>query len=121
MVDIGYFSLLIAVLASGYSIIAASVGRSRGRAELVRSAMNTTFAVAGLLTISMAALLYAFLTRDFHVAYVTDYSSRNLPLVYTISALWGGQEGSLLLWAWLLSVFTALVVRAIASKFRRGS
>lgn len=110
MVDIGYFSLLIAVLASGYSIIAASVGRSRGRPELVRSAVNTTFAVAGLLTISLAALLYAFLTRDFQVAYVADYSSRNLPLVYTISALWGGQEGSLLLWAWLLSVFTALVV-----------
>ncbi|MGQ9629055.1 MAG: heme lyase CcmF/NrfE family subunit [bacterium] len=110
MVDIGYFSLLIAVLVSGYAAVAAVVGARCGRGELVRSAENSTFAVAGLLTIGMVALLYAFLARDFQVAYVANYSSRNLPLIYTVSALWGGQEGSLLLWGWLLAIFAAVVV-----------
>lgn len=110
MVDLGYFSMLIAVVFSVYGIIAAAIGAHSNRNELIRSAENSTFAVAGLLTIGLTALLHAFLTHDFQVAYVASYSSNNLPLVYTISAVWGGQEGSLLLWGWLLAVFTAVVV-----------
>jgi cytochrome c-type biogenesis protein CcmF len=55
-------------------------------------------------------LVYGFVTRDFSIKYVADHSSRDLPLFYTISAFWAGQEGSLLFWLWLLSIFGAILV-----------
>jgi cytochrome c-type biogenesis protein CcmF len=63
-----------------------------------------------LLSIASAGLTYAFVTRDFNVEYVASYSSRDLPMFYTISAFWGGQKGSLLLWAWVLGLFATIVV-----------
>ncbi|MDO8886880.1 cytochrome c-type biogenesis CcmF C-terminal domain-containing protein [Candidatus Oleimmundimicrobium sp.] len=57
-------------------------------------------------------LLRAFLVRDFSILYVFSYSSRDLPLLYTITAFWGGQEGSLLLWQLLLSLFTLIFLLA---------
>ena len=110
MTYIGNFALLIALVVTGYSILASIIGIRWKRNELVKSAMNATIGMSGLLTVSIAALLYAFITNDFELAYVADYSSRNLPLVYTLSALWGGQAGSLLFWAWLLGVCMTVVV-----------
>ncbi len=110
MVDLGYFSMLIAVVISVYGIVAAAIGERWNKTELVRSAENSAFVVAGLLTIGLAVLFYSFLTHNYRLAYVASYSSNDLPLVYTISALWAGQEGSLLLWGWLLAVFTVIVI-----------
>src|SRR5919199_1512138 len=68
----------------------------------------------GSLLVALAACLlwYAFLTHDFRFDLVADYSSRALPLGYRISALWGSQPGSLVLWLLLLTAFSALAVRA---------
>ncbi len=110
MTYIGNFALLIALVVTGYSILASIIGIRWKKTELVKSAMNATLGMSGLLTVSVAALLYAFVTNDFELAYVADYSSRNLPLAYTLSALWGGQAGSLLFWAWLLGVCMTVVV-----------
>ena len=109
MTEIGQFALIIALLLSIYAVVASLCGKRFAIAELVRSAENATLGVAGLVTVSVAALVYAFFTRDFQVAYVYSYSSRSLSPIYTLSALWGGQEGSLLLWGWLLAAFTAVV------------
>ncbi|KKL46879.1 hypothetical protein LCGC14_2341140, partial [marine sediment metagenome] len=110
MVDIGYFSLLVAVMASIYSIVAVIIGARLKNRELISSSYKAVYVVAGLLTIAISALLYAFLTDDFQVAYVAGNSSRDLHWTYTVSAVWGGQEGSLLFWAWLLSVFSMIVL-----------
>ncbi len=110
MVDIGYFSLLLAVMGSLYSVISAIIGARYERKEFIHSSINAAYAVAGLMSIAMAALLWAFFTHDYQVSYVANYSNNNLPLLYTLSAVWGGQEGSLLLWGWLLAVFTAIVM-----------
>ena len=110
MTDLGHFALLIAVLSAAFAFLAAIIGKRTRFTQLIRSSENATLTVAGLLTLAVAALLYAFLTKDFQVSYVYSYSSETLPLVYAISALWGGQEGSLLLWAWLLALFAAIVV-----------
>ncbi len=110
MVDIGVFSIFLSVLVISYTIIAALAGAKTKNYKLIKSAETSIFAIAGLMTIAMAALMYSFLTRDFKVAYVAYYSNKSLPLLYTISAVWAGQEGSLLLWAWLLSIFSAIVV-----------
>ncbi len=110
MVEVGSFSLLVAVFICGYASLAALIAARSGRSVLMRSAENATFAVCGLLTIAVAALIYAFVTHDFRLAYVANYSNQNLPLTYTISALWGGQAGSLLFWVWLLAIFAVIAV-----------
>jgi cytochrome c-type biogenesis protein CcmF len=109
--ELGAFAIAFAFVVNLYGTIVAFRGGQKGRADLVRSAERSLFLGFGLLSIASFALLYAFLSRDFGIAYVTNYSSRDLPLFYTISAFWGGQKGSLLLWAWVLALFAAIVAR----------
>ncbi|MBI2845289.1 MAG: heme lyase CcmF/NrfE family subunit [Chloroflexi bacterium] len=110
MTDLGNIALFLALGLSFYSALAAILGTRWSRPELVDSARNGVYAVAALVSISIFFLLYALVTRDFQVEYVASTTSRALPLLYTISALWGGQEGSLLFWAWLLAVMSGIAV-----------
>ncbi len=55
-------------------------------------------------------MIYALITRNFQIEYVARYTSRSLSLLYTLSAFYAGQEGSLLFWSWILSIFTAVVI-----------
>ena len=71
-----------------------------------------------LLSLASGILVYALLTSDFRLAYVAARSNRAMPAVYKFAAWWGGQEGSLLLWSWLLSVYSAIVVFTNRRKFR---
>ncbi len=118
MNDIGYAALLIAFIIAIYSMVAFAVGRIKGYDELLASARKGTYAVAALTTLAAIALWYAFLTRDSSVKYVAEYSSRDLPLALTVSTFWAGQEGSLLLWAWLLGLFAAVVLYQNRNKHR---
>ena len=63
-----------------------------------------------MITLAVVALEYMILTNDFHNAYVAEHSNRDLLTYYKVAALWAGQEGSLLFWTWLLSIYSALVV-----------
>ncbi|OGW02992.1 MAG: hypothetical protein A2889_03115 [Nitrospinae bacterium RIFCSPLOWO2_01_FULL_39_10] len=102
--------ILLSLGISIYSTIVPILAVKRGRGEYVVSAENSIFVTAGLITISSAILTYAFLNRDFSIEYVANYSNRDLPLFYTVSAFWAGQKGSLLFWSLLLSLFAAVVV-----------
>ncbi|MDO8568822.1 MAG: cytochrome c biogenesis protein CcsA, partial [Dehalococcoidales bacterium] len=110
MTQIGQIALVIALLLAVYSAVASIIGARRNLPELVTSGRRGVLVVCGLTTIASAALWYAFLTRDFQVTYVYQYSSLGLSTFYTISAFWAGQAGSLLLWAWVLAIFGAVVV-----------
>jgi len=110
MNEIGELCILLSLGISIYSAIVPILGVKRGRDEYVASAENSLFVTAGLITISSAILTYAFLNRDFSIEYVANYSNRDLPLFYTVSAFWAGQKGSLLFWSLLLSLFAAVVV-----------
>jgi cytochrome c-type biogenesis protein CcmF len=66
--------------------------------------------IFALLSIGMLSLVYSFIVRDFSVLYVANNSNSKLPFFYTVSAVWGGHEGSLLLWVFILSVFSTLAV-----------
>jgi len=110
MADIGYIVLSLALVASIYSAIAFVFGARGRHPVLTKSARNSLFAVCGLVSISVAVLVYALLTHDFQIEYVTAYTSRDTSLPYLLSALWAGNDGSLLFWGWLLSVFAAVVV-----------
>src|SRR5499433_4309271 len=107
---IGAYALRCAWVVALYIVSMAFLGVRLGRQEMVRSAEHATYGVFGLVSIAMLALLYALLTHDFHLQYVAHVSNRAMPTFYVVAALWGGQEGSLLLWLWLLALYSALVV-----------
>src|SRR3982751_6100884 len=102
----GTFALLIALALAGYSLFAGFLAlafRRRQSAALSETARRAGIAVFVCVTAAAFALIYSAFTNDFSVEYVRQHSNRALPGVYKFSALWSGQEGSLLLWAWLLA------------------
>ena len=101
----GSFALLLAFLAAVYALVAGIAGILTRRALLTKSARNAGMAVFGLITLAVAALEYFFFTDNFSLAYVAAHSNRALPAFYKFAALWAGQEGSLLFWSWLLSIY----------------
>jgi cytochrome c-type biogenesis protein CcmF len=109
MAEVGYGTMLLALIVSAYAAVAAWVGQRRGHPGLGRSARNGVLAVAGLVTIASAVLLYLLLASDFRVQYVYEHVSSHLAPVYRLSAFWAGQEGSFLLWLWFLAIIAALV------------
>ncbi|MFQ5574872.1 MAG: heme lyase CcmF/NrfE family subunit, partial [Terriglobia bacterium] len=110
MVDIARFSLIVALALSGYTIVAVVLGAKLRRGELVKSGERAVIGVFATTTLASIALFGAFLGRNFSLEYVASYSERSLGTIYTISAFWAGNPGSLLLWVWLLSIFAAIVV-----------
>ena len=101
----GSFALLLALLAAVYAFVTGIVGIFTRRAILTKSARNAGMAVFGLVTLAVASLEYFFFTDNFSMAYVAEHSNHALPLFYKFAALWSGQEGSLLFWSWLLSIY----------------
>lgn len=118
MVEVGSSCVFLAFVISVYTLIASIAGGKTGRGELIRSAHNGVIAVCFLLTIASGSLIYALLTRDFSLKYVASNTSRDLSTIYTITAFWAGQAGSLLLWSWILSIYMTLVVVQNRSKSR---
>lgn len=110
MNEIGYYSLIIALLFSVYSGLTSVFGIKGKRGEVIASAENAAMCVFFFLTAASVALIYALVTRDFQVEYVWKYTSRSLPMSYTVAAFYGGQKGSLLFWAWILSIFSLIVI-----------
>ncbi len=110
MNTLGQLCLLVAFVGSGYGAFAGIAGWFRRDRTVVYSGNVAAMAAIGALTLATAILAWALLVKDFGFAYVVEYSSRLLPWHYSLSALWVGQAGSLLLWAWLLGA-VALVFR----------
>ncbi|MCC7157844.1 MAG: heme lyase CcmF/NrfE family subunit [Bryobacterales bacterium] len=119
MENLGALSILLAFPLAIYSFLASVAGAWKKRPFLVKSAERAVYAVCFLLTLASALLVYALLTSDFRLAYVAARSNRAMPAVYKFAAWWGGQEGSLLLWSWILSCYSAVVVFTNRAKFRK--
>src|SRR5205085_5103943 len=105
--DLGVISLILATGFAVFAFTAAVVGAKRGSAALVASAKRAVLTVTFFLLLASASFIISFLVHDFGVAYVANDSSLSMPWYYTLSAFYGGQEGSLLYWALILSVFSA--------------
>ncbi len=110
MPQIGSFTLLLALALAGYSFVAGVMALFRKDDRLGETARRAGIASWAAVTIAGLALVMAALGNDFSVAYILHHSNRDLPIAYKFAALWSGQEGSLLFWAWLLSSY-ALVLR----------
>jgi cytochrome c-type biogenesis protein CcmF len=110
LADLGLIALTIAFLFSLYATIASAYGGWQGKTNWVESARNASLIVFPLLTISVGVVVYALYTFDFSLAYVYDVSSRAMSPFLRVTALWGGQQGSVLFWAWLMAAFVGLVL-----------
>src|SRR5215211_6319350 len=110
MTDLGRAALLVTLGLSLYALVAGGAAAALGRRRLSLSARNALLASFASTLVAAAVLVTAFVRNDFSLAYVADHSSRDLPLQYKVSAFWGGQEGSLLLWLLVLNGYAAVAV-----------
>ena len=108
--DLGTIAIILALGFAAYTIIVAVLGALRDIPALIVSAKRGVLVVAALLLLASCALIASFLIHDFGVSYVAQQSDLTMPWYYTAAAFYGGQEGSLLYWALMLSVFSAIFV-----------
>jgi cytochrome c-type biogenesis protein CcmF len=118
MENLGALSILLAFCISVFAVFAALAGKYGRRPFLVVSAERAVYSVWILLTVASGLLVYSLVTGDYRLAYVAAHSNKAMSGLYKFTAWWGGQEGSLLLWSWLLASYSALVVRTNRRKFR---
>src|SRR5437763_8400802 len=110
MASLGQICIVGAFGLALYSIVSSIVGvRLRAR-ELVASGQHAAWAVTGLITAASLALLVALAVHDFSLRYVWEHSSRAMSMDLVLAAFYSGQQGSLLYWAWTLSIFSASVL-----------
>jgi cytochrome c-type biogenesis protein CcmF len=118
MAPLGFACLLLALCVCAYGIGASLYGVRSGRVEFSESGRRSVYALAGILTVAFAVLEIAFLSNDFGFNAVADTSSRTTPALYRAAAVWSSQEGSLLLWAWLMSLWSSLALFLTRKRMR---
>jgi cytochrome c-type biogenesis protein CcmF len=110
MVAIGGWSLYAAMILAVYSALASVWGVRSGRPGLTRSGENAVIGVFFFVTLAVAGIEYAIHTNDFSLHFVWANSSRELPDFYKWTSLWGGMQGSLLFWVWIMTLYAGIVV-----------
>ena len=109
MAELGRAALVVTLRArASYATVAGAYAAARRRRRLAHSARNALIAAFASTLVAAAVLALGFLRNDFSLTYVADHSNRSLSGVYKLSAFWGGQEGSLLLWLLILTGYSAL-------------
>jgi cytochrome c-type biogenesis protein CcmF len=111
LADIGLYVLVLAFGLAVYASLASAYGGFENRPAWVESARNAALLVFPALTIAVVILVYLLYKLDFSIAYVYDVSSQAMSPFLRVTALWGGQSGSILFWAWMMSGFVAAVLR----------
>jgi len=109
--EFGHYALILALCVAIIQGVLPLVGAHQGRREwlmLARPAAQTVFL---LLATAFVILAWSFYINDFSVLYVAEHSNSQMPVMYRLGAVWGGHEGSLLLWVFLLSTWTILVAQ----------
>jgi cytochrome c-type biogenesis protein CcmF len=118
MENVGSLALLLAFCVAVYAVVASVAGRLKRKAFLIVSGERAVYSVWVLMTVASGVLVYGLITGDFRFSYVAQHSNQSMPLLYKFAAWWGGQEGSLLFWSWLLSTYSAVVVFSNRRKHR---
>ncbi|HHF4936347.1 TPA: heme lyase CcmF/NrfE family subunit [Haemophilus influenzae] len=112
--ELGNYALALSLAVSLMLAIFPLWGAEKGNVQLMALARPMTYGLFASLSIAFAALFYLFAVNDFSVQYIVNNSNTTLPIYYRLSAVWGSHEGSLLLWIWLLAVWSFAV--ALLSK-----
>ena len=107
--NVGYFSLVIALLVSIYAAVTAALGARMKKPSWVESARRGMVLSFPLITISALAIIALLLTNQYQIQYVASVTSNAMPAYLKVTALWGGQSGSLVFWSWLMALFATAV------------
>jgi cytochrome c-type biogenesis protein CcmF len=115
---IGELSLWVALLMASWSTVTSFAGGSMGREDLIASGRRGLYVTTAMIILASIGLWTALLTHDFSLKYVASNTSANMPKVYIFAAFWGGQAGSMLFWALILSCYSAIAIASVRDKAR---
>ena len=118
MATLGQFLLLLAFVISAYAAAASVAGARRRNGRLIESGTGALYLVAAVMTVATGVIVHAFVVGDFSIRYVQRYSESAQPLGYKIASYWGGLDGSVMFWVFLLSLFGATAVRVNRERHR---
>ena len=118
MASLGSVLLALAFLAAVGAAALALVGAGKGERRWVEVARRSVYTLCGLLTACVVIIEIAFLSNDFSFGIVQEHSSIETPTFYKLAAMWSSQEGSLLLWAWVLSIASSIALYVTRNKLR---
>src|SRR2546428_8712156 len=111
MPSLGYSILLAAFVICSYAIAVSVAGARRGSRPLVESGTGAFYLVTALMTTASAIIIHAFVTGDYSIKYVQHYSDSVQPLFYKITSYWGGLDGSIMFWVFMLSIFGSVAIK----------
>ena len=105
MASLGSFLLLLTFVTAAYAAAASVTSTRRHQNRLIESGIGAFYTVAALMTVATGVIVYSFVAGDFSIRYVQRYSDSVQPLFYRITSYWGGLDGSVMFWVFLLSLF----------------
>jgi cytochrome c-type biogenesis protein CcmF len=110
MASLGYYLLLSAFVVCAYAVAASVAGAQRRSRPLIDSGIGAFYLIAAIMTAASSVIVYAFVSGDYSIRYVARYSDSVQPLFYKITSYWGGLDGSIMFWVFLLSIFGSTAV-----------
>src|SRR5687767_10525488 len=110
MAGLGYYLLLTAFVVCAYAVAASVAGARRRSQRLIESGIGAFYLVAAIMSVASSVIVYAFVAGDYSIKYVQRYSDSVQPLFYKITSYWGGLDGSIMFWVFLLSMFGSAAV-----------
>jgi cytochrome c-type biogenesis protein CcmF len=110
MASLGSALLLATFVVCSYAAVVSVVGARQRSRRLIESGIGSFYLITALMTTASAVMINAFLTNDYTIKYVEHYSDSVQPLFYKITSYWGGLDGSIMFWVFLLSVFGSIAV-----------
>ena len=114
----GSFVLLVTLLCTTYAGGAAVAGARLGSQRLIRSAIYAAYACAAMLSLASGMIFFAILSNDFSIKYVHHNADAAMHWIYKLTSYWGGLDGSMMFWAWLLSLFSAIAIHSNRERHR---
>jgi cytochrome c-type biogenesis protein CcmF len=118
MATLGAFILLATFVACIYSASVSVAGARRGSTRMVESGIGALYLTTALMTVASGIIVHAFIVGDYSIKYVQRYSDQAQPLFYKITSYWGGLDGSIMFWVFLLSTFGAIAVATNRERHR---
>jgi cytochrome c-type biogenesis protein CcmF len=118
MASLGNLVLVLSFIIAAYAAAASIAGGRRRNNRLVESGIGAFYTVAALLTVASGIIVYAFVAGDYSIKYVQRYSDSIQPLFYKLTSYWGGLDGSVLFWVFLLSMFGVVAVKVNRERHR---
>src|SRR5690349_569801 len=118
MPSLGAFLLLASFVVCAYSIAASVAGARQRSLRLIESGTGAFYLVSALMTVASGVIVHAFVTNNYSIKHVQHYSDSAQPLAYKIASYWGGLDGSIMFWVFLLSVFGTVAVAVNRERHR---